>query len=61
MTDNIRDLMEILHNYLDRADVLITNEYYWYVGTIEVIALSMGIKATAYEVREVAMRLMEEY
>jgi hypothetical protein len=54
-------LMEILHNYLDRADVVITNDYYWYAGTVEVIAKSVGINVTTDEVREIVLRLMEEY
>jgi hypothetical protein len=53
--------MEILHNYLDRADVVITNDYYWYAGTVEVIAKSVGINVTTDEVREIVLRLMEEY
>lgn len=55
------NLIEILHDYLDRADVVITNDYYWYAGTVEVIAKSVGIKVTANEVCEIVLRLMEEY
>ena len=47
------NLIEILHNYLDRADVVITNDYYWYAGTVEVIAKSVGINVTTDEVREI--------
>ena len=61
MTEKMRDLLEVLHNYLDNANVVITNEYYWYLGTVEVIANSIGMEISDEEIHQLVIRLMGEY
>lgn len=61
MTEKMLDLLEVVHNYLDRADVVITNEYYWYLGTVEVIAKSIGMDVGDDEIAKLVRQLMGEY
>ena len=54
-------IMTLMRNYLDNADVIVTLDGYWMLGTLEAIAYAYNIRLTDEEKREIVQTLLSEY
>lgn len=61
MTTEMNRVLSLVCDYCDRADVIVTLEKYWFLGTIEVIADSIGAKLYRDELEELVDFLMKRY
>ena len=55
------ELLNTVREYLDNANVIVTNEYYWYLGVVEVIANSIGCELDRDELKAIAEDLVGTY
>lgn len=61
MTENMNLTLNLAHDYLDRADVVILMDAYWFYSTVENLANNKGVELTDEELDVLVETLMAEY
>ena len=57
----MEQMLELMHNYLDRKDVIILMDEYWFMCQVERIAAENGYDLTDEELTDLVDILIEEY